>query len=90
MAYYVYGWEDVARVFAAAATGDLGPARDSYGDPTGPGADNGLACSVSSPSSSASHTRLRPDGLDSVVRENVGESFRLPISPDSARGWRRA
>ena len=23
--------------------GDLGPARDSYGDPTGPGADNGYA-----------------------------------------------
>ena len=42
-AYYVYGWEDVAQVFAAAATGDLGPARDSYGDPTGPGADNGYA-----------------------------------------------
>ena len=39
-AYYVYGWEDVAQVFAAAATGDLRPARDSYGDPTGPGADN--------------------------------------------------
>src|SRR6516164_5977779 len=42
-AYYVYGWEDVAQVFAAAATGDLGPARDYYGDPTGPGADNGYA-----------------------------------------------
>ena len=42
-AYYVYGWEDVAQVFAAAATGDLGPARDAYGDPTGPGADNGYA-----------------------------------------------
>jgi pimeloyl-ACP methyl ester carboxylesterase len=42
-AYYVYGWEDVAQVFAAAVHGDFAPAADYYGDPTGPGADNTYA-----------------------------------------------
>jgi pimeloyl-ACP methyl ester carboxylesterase len=42
-AYYVYGWDDVAHVLAAAADGDLGPAKEAYGDPTGPGADNTYA-----------------------------------------------
>ena len=37
--YYVYGWDELAHVLAAAADGDLGPARAYYGDPTGPGAD---------------------------------------------------
>jgi pimeloyl-ACP methyl ester carboxylesterase len=41
--YYVYGWADVADVLAAAAKGDFGPARDYYGDPTGPGSDNTYA-----------------------------------------------
>lgn len=42
-AYYVYGWDDTAHVLVAAARGDLGPAKDHYGDPTGPGADNTYA-----------------------------------------------
>lgn len=42
-AYYVYGWDDVAHVLVAAAAGDLGPAQEYYGDPTGPGADNTYA-----------------------------------------------
>jgi len=42
-AYYVYGWEDVAQVFAAAVHGDFAPAADFYGDPTGPGSDNTYA-----------------------------------------------
>jgi pimeloyl-ACP methyl ester carboxylesterase len=42
-AYYVYGWEDVAHVLVAAAHGDFQPARDYYGNPTGPGADNTYA-----------------------------------------------
>jgi pimeloyl-ACP methyl ester carboxylesterase len=42
-AYYVYGWDDLAHVLVAAANGDLGPAKAFYGDPTGPGADNGYA-----------------------------------------------
>ena len=42
-AYYVYGWDDVAHVLVAAAHGDLGPAKEYYGDPTGPGADNSYA-----------------------------------------------
>ena len=42
-AYYVYGWDDTAHVLAAAAHGDLGPAKAAYGDPTGPGADNTYA-----------------------------------------------
>jgi pimeloyl-ACP methyl ester carboxylesterase len=41
--YYVYGWDDVAHVLVAAADGDLGPAKEYYGDPTGPGADNTYA-----------------------------------------------
>jgi len=42
-AYYVYGWDDTAHVLAAAAKGDLAPAKAAYGDPTGPGADNTYA-----------------------------------------------
>jgi pimeloyl-ACP methyl ester carboxylesterase len=42
-AYYVYGWDDLAHVLVAAAQGDLGPAKEYYGDPTGPGADNSYA-----------------------------------------------
>ncbi len=42
-AYYVYGWDDTAHILEAAAQGDLGPAKDYYGDPTGPGADNTYA-----------------------------------------------
>jgi pimeloyl-ACP methyl ester carboxylesterase len=38
-AYYVYGWDQTAHILAAAAEGDLGPAKEYYGDPTGPGAD---------------------------------------------------
>ena len=42
-AYYVFGWDDIAHVLVAAADGDLGPAMEYYGDPTGPGADNSYA-----------------------------------------------
>ncbi|WP_395657234.1 alpha/beta hydrolase [Nocardioides sp.] len=42
-AYYVYGWDDLAHVLVAAADGDLGPAKEWYGDPTGPGSDNTYA-----------------------------------------------
>jgi pimeloyl-ACP methyl ester carboxylesterase len=42
-AYYVYGWDEIAHVLVAAAHGDLGPAKEYYGDPTGPGADNSYA-----------------------------------------------
>ena len=41
--YYVYDWDLVAHMFAAAVDGDFGPAIDWYGDPTGPGSDNGYA-----------------------------------------------
>ncbi|GAA1794859.1 alpha/beta hydrolase [Nocardioides hankookensis] len=42
-AYYVYDWDSVAHVLVAAADGDLGPAKDYYGDPTGAGSDNTYA-----------------------------------------------
>ena len=42
-AYYVYDWDAVAHVLIAAAGGDLGPAKEYYGDPTGPGSDNTFA-----------------------------------------------
>lgn len=42
-AYYVYDWDSYAHILAAAAHGDLGPAKDWYGDPTGPGSDNTYA-----------------------------------------------
>lgn len=42
-AYYVYDWDGVADVLVAAANGDLGPAQEYYGDPTGPGSDNTYA-----------------------------------------------
>jgi pimeloyl-ACP methyl ester carboxylesterase len=42
-AYYVYYWDYLAQVFAAAVHGDFGPAKDWYGDPTGPGSDNTYA-----------------------------------------------
>ena len=41
--YYVYDWDNLAHVFAAAVNGDFGPAMDWYGDPTGPGSDNTYA-----------------------------------------------
>jgi pimeloyl-ACP methyl ester carboxylesterase len=41
--YYVYDWDTLAHVLVAAADGDLGPAKEYYGDPTGPGADNTYA-----------------------------------------------
>jgi pimeloyl-ACP methyl ester carboxylesterase len=41
--YYVYDWDTYAHIFAAAVNGDLGPARDWYDDPTGPGSDNTYA-----------------------------------------------
>lgn len=41
--YYVYDWDALAHVFAAAVGGDFTPAKEWYGDPTGPGADNGYA-----------------------------------------------
>jgi len=42
-AYYVYYWDDFAHILAAAEKGDLGPAKEWYGDPTGPGSDNTYA-----------------------------------------------
>jgi pimeloyl-ACP methyl ester carboxylesterase len=42
-AYYVYDWDAVAHVLVSASHGDLAPAKDYYGDPTGPGADNTYA-----------------------------------------------
>lgn len=42
-AYYVYAWDDLAHVFAAAVNGDFKPAKDWYDDPTGPGSDNTYA-----------------------------------------------
>ena len=42
-AYYVYGWDYFADVLVAAHDGNLKPAKDAYGDPTGPGADNTYA-----------------------------------------------
>ncbi|GAA4119722.1 alpha/beta hydrolase [Knoellia locipacati] len=42
-AYYVYDWDGTAHMFAAAVNGDFGPAKDYYGDPTGPGSDNTFA-----------------------------------------------
>ena len=41
--YYVYDWDSLAHVFAAAVDGDFGPAKGWYGDPTGPGSDNTYA-----------------------------------------------
>ncbi|MBD5830744.1 alpha/beta hydrolase [Janibacter melonis] len=43
--YYVYDWDYLAQVFAAAQAGNYEPAEQSYveGNPTGPGADNGYA-----------------------------------------------
>jgi pimeloyl-ACP methyl ester carboxylesterase len=41
--YYVYDWDNLAHVFAAAVNGDFGPAKDWYDDPTGPGSDNTYA-----------------------------------------------
>ncbi len=44
--YYVFGWEDVAKLFAAYVNGgDYKPALAAYQDanPTGPGEDNGFA-----------------------------------------------
>ncbi|MEI7055804.1 alpha/beta hydrolase [Nocardioides sp. CCNWLW239] len=46
-AYYVYDWDSFAHILAAAAGGDLGPAKEWYGNPTGPGADNGFASYLS-------------------------------------------
>jgi pimeloyl-ACP methyl ester carboxylesterase len=46
-AYYVYYWDYYAHILAAAAHGDLAPAKDWYGDPTGPGADNTYATYLS-------------------------------------------
>lgn len=41
--YYVYDWDAIAHILVAAADGDLGPAKEWYGDPTGPGSDNTYA-----------------------------------------------
>ena len=43
--YYVYDWDYLAQVFAAAQEGNFSPAEQTYveGNPTGPGADNGYA-----------------------------------------------
>lgn len=43
--YYVYDWDYLAQVFAAAKSGNFAPAEQTYveGNPTGPGADNGYA-----------------------------------------------